>query len=104
MSRPWQSAQANDRTTQAWCETAIGELLSKQGQYAERHSWLERAQADFEAVNDRAGVAQILHTRARCRRQGDFEVGTAAYEESLSIRQELDDQANIASLFNNMAS
>ena len=66
--------QQNDHTTQAWCETEIGELLTKQGQYAEASVWLDRARMGFEANHHLAGVAQTLqHKGTLLARQGDYE-------------------------------
>ena len=94
---------AGDPQAQAWCETSIGELLRKRGQYADATAWLARAQAAFEQVNDRAGVAQVLHYRGTlANQQGDVELAQRLYEQSLGIRQELDDRAKIASLYSNL--
>jgi predicted ATPase/class 3 adenylate cyclase len=94
----------NDGLTQAWCETEIGELLTKQGQYASAIDWLERARSGFIAVDDNAGVAETLqHQGTLLARQGDYDRSLQAYESSLALRQELNDQYNIANLLNNMA-
>jgi predicted ATPase len=96
--------QQGDRQTQAWCESAIGELLRKQGQYAEAEHWLARAQDGFTDTGSRAGMAQVLHYRGTLlARQGDYVGSLKAYQDSLSLREELNDQLNIASALNNMA-
>jgi adenylate cyclase len=96
--------QLHDPITQAWCETAIGDLLSKQGQYAEAGVWLDRARAGFEDTANRAGVAQVLHVQGTLlARQGDLDGSQQAYQDSLAIRREIEDQANIASLLSNLA-
>lgn len=112
----WQEAKAtyeqalevarnqNDLTTQAWCETEIGELLAKQGQYAEAATLLERARTGFETVQTPSGVAETLqHKGTLLARQGDYNGSVQAYQESLAIRHGLGDQYNIANLLNNMA-
>ncbi len=94
----------NNLSTKAWCETEIGELLAKQGQYDNAAQWLHQARVGFEAVGASTGVAETLqHTGTLFARQGDYEQSMAAYRKSLSIRQELDDQHSIANLLNNMA-
>lgn len=94
----------NDGVTQAWCESEIGELLTKQGQYAEASVWLERARNGFEAVVYRPGVAETLqHKGTLLARQGDYEGSVQSYQASLRLRQALDDPYSIANLLNNMA-
>jgi predicted ATPase/class 3 adenylate cyclase len=98
------AGRSGDRTTQAWCMTATGELLRKQGQYAEAAAWLDQARAGFEVAANRTGVAQVLHFQGTLlARQGDLDGSEEVYRRSLAIRQELDDQANIASLLSNLA-
>ena len=88
---------------EAWCETAIAELLRKQGQYGEASTWLAQARTKFEEVGDRAGVGQVLHYAGTLAdQQGDFEQARALYLESLAIRRELDDQRAIGSLLSNL--
>ncbi len=94
----------NDGLTQAWCETEIGELSTKQGQYASASDWLERARNGFMAVDDSAGVAETLqHQGTLLARQGEYDQSLQVYEKSLALRQGLHDQYNIANLLNNMA-
>ena len=95
--------ELDDRSGQAWCQTAKGELLRKQGLYTEATVWFERAKTEFEALGDQAGVAQVLHYGGHLADgQGDYTVARALYEESLVIRRALDDKSRIASLLSNL--
>jgi len=96
--------QWGDRSAQAWCQTAIGELLGwKQGQYAEGWAWLEQARTGFEELGHEAGVAQVLKIGGTlAAMQGDYEMARARYEESLAIRRELEDKSAVAALLSNL--
>jgi predicted ATPase len=88
---------------QAQCAAATGELLRKQGRYDEASTWLERARAGFEALDDRAGVGQVLHYLGTlAAQQGDYARARSRYERSLGIRRQIDDQPNVASLLSNL--
>ncbi len=88
---------------QSRCEAAMGELLRKQGRYDDAADWLERARANFEAQDDRAGVGQALHYLGTlAAQQGEYEQARERYERSLTIRQQLDDKPNVASLLSNL--
>jgi adenylate cyclase len=93
-----------DRSAQAWCQTAMGELLGwKQGQYAEAADWLEQARAGFEELGDKAGVAGVLKISGTvAARQGDYEVARTRYGESLAIWRKMGDKPNIATLLSNL--
>ncbi len=95
--------QLGDRSAQAWCYTAMGELFRKQGQYAAAWTRLEQARTIFEALDDQAGVGQVLHYGGTVAwNQGDYEVARRRYEESLAIRRQLHDQDRIARLLSNL--
>jgi predicted ATPase/class 3 adenylate cyclase len=95
--------QRADRRAQAQCQTAIGELYRKRGQYDDAGLWLERAQAGCEAIGDEAGVGQALHYAGSVAAQrGDYPTAKALYQQSLTIRRALDDKPHIASLLSNL--
>lgn len=97
------AGQRGDQQATGWCETAIGELLRKRGRFAEASEWQVRALASFEAVENRAGVAQVLHYQGTlASQQGDYALARRLYEASLLIRRELDDKAAIGSLLSNL--
>ena len=48
---------------QAWCETDMAELLRFQGAYIDATNWLTSARINFEFINNKAGVAQVLKDR-----------------------------------------
>jgi adenylate cyclase len=94
----------NDRSAQAWCQTAVGELVGwYQSQYAEGSTWLEQARVGFEGLGDRSGVAQTLKIQGTiAAHQGDYQAARELWEESLSIRRELEDKSAVADLLNNL--
>jgi len=96
--------QQGDRSAQAWCQTALGELLGwKQGQFDEGSAWLDQARAGFEELDDEVGVAQVLKISGTlAAMQGNFDAARARYQESLAIRRELEDSTAVADLLNNL--
>jgi predicted ATPase/class 3 adenylate cyclase len=96
--------QLGDRSAQAWCQTAMGELVGwKQGRYAEALAWLDQAQAGFEELGDLSGVAEVLKLGGTlAAMQGDLETARNLWTESLTIRREMEDKPNIANLLSNL--
>jgi adenylate cyclase len=97
--------QLGDRPSQAWCQTAIGELRGwKQGQYAEAAEWLARARATFEELGDHRGVGQVLKLEGTLAvMQGNLEEARDLYEKGLTTLEKVDDKENIANTLNNLA-
>lgn len=92
-----------DAGERAWCETAMAELLRKQGQYDQAQTWLDRAFAGFTAVSDQAGIGQVLHYAGTIADQrGAYEQAQRYYEESLAIRQQVGDLRQAAYLLGNL--
>ena len=92
-----------DRSAQARCQAATGDLLRKQGLYAEATDWLGIARTGFEELGDVAGVGQTLHAAGTvAAMQGDYVRAQGLYEQSLAIRRQLGDKAAIASLCSNL--
>jgi predicted ATPase/class 3 adenylate cyclase len=95
--------QVHDRHALAQCQAATGDLLRKQGFYAEALHWLELARELFEALNDEPGVAQSLHAAGTvAATQGSYAEARALYERSLAIRRRLGDKPQTASLLSNL--
>jgi adenylate cyclase len=96
--------QLGDRSAQAWCQTAMGELVGwKQGRYAEALVWLEQAHTGFEELGDRSGVAQVLKLSGTlAAQQSDLVAARDHYEKSLAILRELGDVSGVADLLNNL--
>jgi predicted ATPase len=85
------------------CELAMGQLLRKQGRYADAAASLARATVCFSQRDDRAGIAQVLHHQGTlAAQQGDLETAQELFEQSLTLRLELDDKINVANLTNNL--
>ena len=92
-----------DRLACAGCETALAEIVRKQGRYDEAVARLERAARDFGALGDDAGVGRVLHLAGTVAAQrGDYAKATENYEASLAIRERLGDKASMAALLSNL--
>jgi tetratricopeptide (TPR) repeat protein len=97
--------QMDDRPSQAWCQTALGELRGwKQGQYAEAAEWLERARATFEELGNQRGVGEVLKLEGTlAAMQSNLEEAGNLYERGLTTLEMVDDKENIANTLNNLA-
>jgi predicted ATPase len=95
----------NDQSSQAWCQTALGELRGwKQGKYAEASDWLGRAQTVFAQINDQHGVGEVLKLKGTlAAMQGNLEEARTLYERSLEVFENLGDKEKIANTLNNLA-
>ncbi len=92
-----------DQHAQARLYALTGELLRKQGNYAEARIWLDQARAMFEDLEDQSGVAQTLnYAGSMATQQGNYLRAHELYEGSLVIRRNLNDQPMIASLLSNL--
>ena len=97
------AAGLGDRTGQARAQAATGDLLRKQGLFAEATDWLGLAQSCFEELGDLAGVGQTLHALGTvAAMQGDYANAQSFYERSLELRRRLQDKPQIASLCSNL--
>lgn len=93
----------DDRSSRAWCQTDLCNLLIKQGRFSEALETLLDTERTFRAIDDQAGLAQVDHYRGTvAAMQSDFEAARSAYEASLQIRQTLGDQAGMVKLFSNL--
>jgi adenylate cyclase len=95
--------ELGDVGERSWCETAMGELLRKQGQYEQAQTWLDRAYEGFTIVGDQAGVGQVLHSTGTIAAQrGAHEQAQHCYEQSLAIRRQVGDERRAAYLLGNL--
>lgn len=95
---------AGDRLAHARCQLATADLLRRQGLLAEAGDWLGLARMTFQELNDLPGLGQTLHTSGTvAAMQGDYERARSLYEQSLAIRQQLGDTAQVASLHSNLS-
>ena len=93
----------SDQIAEAKCQTAIGELYRKQGDYENSSDWLERSRASFDALGDEAGAGQALHFAGTlAAQQGDYARADKLYRQSLEIRRRIQDEKNQASLLSNL--
>ena len=87
----------------AQCQTAIGDLLRRQGQFAEAVTLLEAARSTFELLGDQAGMGRVLHfVGTLAAQQGELETARGHYEASLVMRRALQDQPQTGSLLSNL--
>ncbi|MEO7243698.1 MAG: tetratricopeptide repeat protein [Rubrivivax sp.] len=97
------ASRERDRTAEGWCETALAEVVRKQGQYDRALDHLARAETAFGETQQRAGLGRVLHLRGTLAGQrGDFEAAAANFRNSLAIREALNDGANMANLLSNL--
>ena len=89
--------------SRAQSETALGDLLRRQGQFAEAATRLEAARAAFESLGDQAGMGRVLHfVGTLAAQQGELETARGHYEASLALRRALQDQPQTGSLLSNL--
>src|SRR5262249_19213597 len=82
----------SDKRGQPSCPAATGDLLRKQGLFAEATNWLAVARTAFEDIGDQAGVGQTLHTAGTvAAMQGNYDEAQRCYHQSLAIRRKLSD-------------
>lgn len=94
----------HDDQAVARCQMAIGEVFRKRGSYTEASSWLGLARQQFDSLDDRAGLGQVLHYLGTlAAQQGQIDSARSLYEESLAIRRQLGDKPQVANLMNNLA-
>ncbi len=87
----------------AWSQSALGELWLKRSRYDTAEKWFVLAQEIFEAHNDKAGVGHVLHFQGTlAAHQGEYELASQRYNRSLSLRRELGDREQEASLYSNL--
>lgn len=97
------AAGREDRVAEGWCETALAEVVRKQGQYERALDHLARAEGAFDEARERAGLGRVLHLRGTLAGQrGDFETAEENFRASLAIREALDDKANMANVLSNL--
>lgn len=97
------AVERGDGPGRAWCQTEIGELYRKQGQYDQARIWLEQARVGFDSLGDLAGIGQVLHYAGMVAdQQGDFAAARVLWGKSLSIRRDLNDQPAIGGLLSNL--
>jgi adenylate cyclase len=93
----------DDGLRRASCQTAIAEVVRKQGRYQEAFDLLNRAARGFAAFGEESGVARVLHLTATVRAQrGDYDKAVESYKKSLQIRERIGDKSGMASLLSNL--
>ena len=93
----------DDGLRRASCQTALAEVVRKQGRFAEAFELLKAAGRGFAAFGDDAGVARVLHlTGTVAGQRGDYDKAQASYRKSLQIRERIGDKSGMASLLSNL--
>jgi class 3 adenylate cyclase/tetratricopeptide (TPR) repeat protein len=94
---------AADTGQVAWCDVSLGEIARKRGRFDAAVELLDQARAAFEAQQDEAGAARVLHLRGTiAAQQGDLAEARRNYEASREIRTRIRDVAGVASLLSNL--
>ena len=98
-------AEENDGVSDTgWSETSLAELARKRGDFDEAARWLDAAQEQFEAADDRLGFGRVLHIRGVVANvRGERAAARKNMEASLEIRREAGDQVAMGALYSNLA-
>ena len=87
----------------ARCDHLLGEFARRVGEFDRAAALLERAYAEFEMLEDQAGLGDVLQVMGTVNAQrGNPTAARERYEASLAIRQRLGDEASVAALMNNL--
>ncbi len=74
-----------------------------QGNYAQAKDFFVKARAGFESTKNRSGVGGILTSLGILSElQHEYEAALAYYEQALTIKQALNERAEVAGLFVNI--
>jgi class 3 adenylate cyclase/tetratricopeptide (TPR) repeat protein len=93
----------DDGLRRASCQTAIAEVVRKQGRYNEALELLNRAARGFAAFGEESGVAKVHHLVGTVTAQrGDYDKAVESYKKSLQIRERIGDKSGMASLLSNL--
>jgi class 3 adenylate cyclase/tetratricopeptide (TPR) repeat protein len=93
----------DDSLRRAACQTALAEVVRKQGHYQEALDLLNRAVRGFASFGDELGVARVLHLVGTVWAQrGNYDKALESYNKSLAIRERIGDKSGMASLLSNL--
>lgn len=93
----------SDLLALAWCQVALAENFRKKGAYAETNEWLEKARTNFETLDEREGISQVLKYFGTINAQkGIYDAATDYYEQSLAIERRQGDKQGIGNLLSNL--
>ncbi len=83
---------------------ALAEHFRRRGAYVPAQTALERAQAAFEEVDDRLGIARSLSTAGTlAAQQGHYALARGRYQQALDILRQEEEKTLTANVLNNMA-
>jgi class 3 adenylate cyclase/tetratricopeptide (TPR) repeat protein len=92
----------DDGLRRASCQTALAEVVRKQGHFKESLDLLNRAARGFASFGEETGVARVLHLVGTVWAQrGNYDKALESYNKSLKIRERIGDKAGMASLLSN---
>ena len=90
-----------DRLEMAWSLAYLGMVAVETD--GDQLSLFEESLALFRAVDESAGIAEVLNMLGEVKRlQGDFAEATTLYEESLALWQELGNEQYVAMILHNL--
>jgi class 3 adenylate cyclase/tetratricopeptide (TPR) repeat protein len=91
------------QTAVARCDHLLGESARRLGRFDDAQVLLEIAYQEFTALDDRAGLGEVVQTMGTvCAQRGEPAGARECYEQSLSIREGLGDTAGMAGVINNL--
>jgi tetratricopeptide (TPR) repeat protein len=94
---------AGDRLEQAHCQTELGNLLSYTQSYEEALRWLERARAEFEQLDDYAGMIRVLEYLSLIYvQQSDYAMALERAERQLQLAEARQDKIGISTAVGNV--
>jgi class 3 adenylate cyclase/tetratricopeptide (TPR) repeat protein len=93
----------DDGVRRAACQTALAEVVRKQGRYKDALDLLNRAARGFASFGEETGVARVMHLVGTVWAQrGNYDKALDSYNKSLRIRERIGDKAGMASLLSNL--
>jgi len=93
----------DDGLRRAACQTALAEVVRKQGHYKEALDLLNRAARGFASFGEETGVARVMHLVGTVWAQrGNYDKALESYNKSFRIRERIGDKAGMASLLSNL--
>lgn len=97
------AASIADRSRCGLAQLGLAEVARKQTRYDDALTHLSQANLAFEEGNDIGGSGRVLHLQGTIAAQrGDCASASAMYEQSLTIRDRLDDKHGMAGLLSNL--
>jgi tetratricopeptide (TPR) repeat protein len=87
---------SGDLNMRARCRAALGQVLHLKGAYDDALEWLERAQGDYESLDDQQGLSDVLKQKGEIYYwKMDYPSALRCYQTQLQIAEAIKDQQGI---------